>query len=218
MQYIKPNDLSAKNAIILIVIVVTIEIISIFSNFFQYDLLKIAAKSGEISIETLKSNDKRQSFIAIVQFLAFVVSGVMFILWFKRAYSNLHIKVSHLSYYEFWTVFSWFVPLVNLVFPFKVMKELYQETKKLLVNKGLIVEEKLSSGIVGWWWTFWIIYGLFSTVLFRIYSRAESLNTLISLTIADMILSLNFVILTLITIKVIKNYSTVEPLLSEIKD
>lgn len=102
MENLKPNEKRAKNAIILIWIMLAFDIISFISGYFQYNLLQSAANGVEISIETANANDLREQIIGITNLIVFFISAITFILWFRRAYYNLHLKLSFLSYREEW--------------------------------------------------------------------------------------------------------------------
>jgi len=218
MENLKPNEQRAKNAITLIWIVLALEIVSLISGYFQYDLLQTAANGGEISTETATANDTREQIIGIIYLIAFVISGVTFIQWFRRAYYNLHQRVNHLSQTEGWAAGSWFVPIVSLFRPYQIMKELYQETKELLVKKGLSINENFATGSLGWWWTLWIINSAIGQFVFRYSMKAESIDEFTISTVASMIGNVVGIPLALITVKVIKDYANVEPLIIEIKD
>ncbi len=98
------------------------------------------------------------------------------------------------------------------------MKELYNETKDLLVKNGLNISENFSTGILGWWWTLWIIDNFLGQFVFRYSMRAETIDELTTMTIASMVSNIVGIPLALITVKVIKGYSNIEPLLNEITD
>jgi len=218
MENLKPNGQRAKNAITLIWIVLALDIVSLISGYFQYDLLQTAANGGKISIETAIANDTREQIIGIIHFIAFVISAVTFIQWFRRAYYNLHLRVNHLSHTEGWAAGSWFVPIVNLYRPYQIMKELYQETKELLTKKGLSINENFTTGYLGWWWTLWIINKIIGQFVFNYSMKAESIDEWTIITVASMVGNVVGIPLALITVKVIKDYSKVELLLREIKD
>ena len=218
MEDLKPNEQRAKNAINLIWIVLALEIASLISGYFQYDLLQTAANGGVISTETATANDTREQFIGFIYFIASIISGVTFIQWFRRAYYNLHQRVNHLSQTEGWAAGSWFVPIVSLFRPYQIMKELYQETKELLVKKGLSINENFATGSLGWWWTLWIINSAIGQFVFRYSMKAESIDEFTISTVASMIGNVVGIPLALITVKVIKDYANVEPLIIEIKD
>ncbi len=218
MENLKPNGQRAKNAIILIWIVLALEIISLISGYFQYDLLQSAANGAKISLETAIANDARERIIGILFLIAYIISAVTFIQWFRRAYFNLHQKVSNLALSEGWAAGSWFVPIVNLYQPYQIMKELYRETSELLIRKGIIVDSNLKANSIGIWWTLWIITNLIGQSVFRYSMQAKSIDELTISTVAGMIGKIVGIPLALITIKVIKDYSNIETLLTEVKD
>lgn len=218
MENLRPNGQRAKNAISLIWILLALEIISLISGYFQYNLLQTIANGGEISIETATANDTREQLIAIIYLIVSVISAVTFIQWFRRAYFNLHQKVTNLTHTEGWAAGSWFVPIVNLYRPYQIMKELYKETKELFNKKGVNINTNFTTSSLGWWWTLWIINNIIGQFIFRYSMRAESIDELTTSTIASMIGNIIEIPLSLITVKIIKDYSNVEPKLYEIND
>ncbi len=218
MEDLKPNEQRAKNAISLIWIVLALEIVSLISGYLQYDLLQTAANGGVISMETADANDSRERIIAIIYLIAFIISAITFIQWFRRAYFNLHIKVNGLLQPEGWAAGSWFVPVISLYRPYQIMKELYEETAEFLTKKGFSFNSNLSTRFLGWWWALWITNNVIGQFVFRYSMRAESIDELTVSTVAGMIGDIVGIPLALITIKVIKNYSSVEPFLIEIKN
>lgn len=218
MENLRPNQQRAKTAIILIWVVLGLEIVSLVSGYFQYDLLQSVANGEAISTEKANFNDTREQLIAILYTVTFIVSAVTFIQWFRRAYYNLHLKVKNLSHTEGWAAGAWFVPILSLFRPYQIMKELYHETKVLLTSKGLISEESLSTNTLGFWWALWIINNLVGQFVFRFSARAETVDELIISTGASMFANIIGIPLALIAIKVIKDYSNVEPLMHELVD
>ncbi|SRR6056297_1052796 len=216
MEKLKPNVQRAKNAIILIWVVLVLEIIMLISSYFQYDLLQTAKNGGVISIEAAYANDTREQIVAAFYLIAFVISAVTFIQWFRRAYFNLHLKVNNLSHSEGWAAGSWFVPIIHLYRPYQIMKELYHETIGILTRKGLILRKEYSIGFLGWWWALWITNSIIGQIHFRY--PIETVDDLIGSTVISMIGNVVGIPLALITVKVIKDYSEIEPLLNEIND
>ena len=216
MEKLQPNRQRAKNAIILIYIVFILEIITLISAYFQYDLLQTFKNGGNVSMEAADANDVRVQIIAIIYVITFLISAITFIQWFRRAYFNLHMKVNHLSHTEGWAAGSWFVPIISLYMPYNIMKELYMETKELLTKKGLLDSENLTTNSLGLWWTLWIINNIIGQVVWRY--PGETIDELIGGTVASMLGSVIGIVLALITVKVIKEYSDIEPLLNKIND
>lgn len=217
MEKLKSNEKRAKNVVLLIWLVLALEILSLISGYFQYELLQSVANGGSISVEKANANDIREMTIAIAYLVAHTISAVMFIMWFRRAYYNLHQKIDYLSYSESWAAGCWFVPIVNLYRPFQIMKEIYEETKELIIKKGVKMEVPITTSLLGWWWALWIINGISSQFVFRYSMKAETIEELTVTSVAGMICNIIGIPLALITIKVIRNYSEIEPLLNDVK-
>jgi len=215
---LKPNDNRAKNTITWIYIVLALEIVALISSLFQYSMLQVIASGNYVSEEATNANDIREGIIAFAYLIAWIVSAIVFIKWFRQAYFNLHKKVSNLSYTEGWAIASWFVPILCLYRPYRIMNDLYVETKKLLMKKGVLNEESITTHSLSLWWTLWIISTFIGNALFRHSLKAETTEQLINNTIGYIISYIIDIPLCLITIKVIKDYSKVEPLLLNIAD
>ncbi|AYN04196.1 DUF4328 domain-containing protein [Flavobacterium sp. 140616W15] len=135
MEELRPNEQRAKNAMLLIWIVLSINIVSLISNFLQYNLLHTVANGGFITPDEANANDSTQQIILIIYLIFFIISGVTFIQWFRRAYYNLHLKVDNLSHSEGWAAGCWFVPIISLYRPLQIMKELYNDSDFYLSKK-----------------------------------------------------------------------------------
>lgn len=216
MNYLKPNQKRAKNAITLIWIVFAMEIIAFISGYFQFDLLQHAADGAKVSMETANANDKREQIIGIAYLIVYVTSAVTFILWFRRAYFNLGQQTGSLTHTDVWATIGWFVPFANLYVPYRIMKEIYQKTNYLLKDSMVNVASKLSTSSLGLWWTLWIINNLIGQFVFRYSLKAESIEELTISTIVAMIGNVVGIPLALITVNIIKRYAAVEPLLYEL--
>jgi hypothetical protein len=217
MQDLKPNELRSKNAITLIWIVMSLDIIAFISNYFQFDLLQTVANGGTVTSGEAVFNDIRQQIIGVVYSITYLVSGIVFIQWFRRAYFNLHLRSSHLLYTDGWAAGSWFVPFLNLFRPFQIMKELYVETARIFSKKGLS-EEVSSTKFLGWWWALWLINNTVAQYEFRTSLKAEIAADLSNVTIAGMIGNLISIPLAIITVKVVKDYAKMERVLHSISD
>lgn len=213
MNTLKPNGQRAKNAVTLIWIMLILEIVALISGYFQYNLLQTVANGGEITIEMANANDTREQIIGILYIVAYIISIITFILWFRRAYYNLHLRVRNLSFSEGWAAGGWFVPILSLFRPYQIMRELYIETKALLIKKGITFNLNLSTSLLGSWWSFWILNNLIGQFVIRYTQRAESIDELTISTLGSMASHIIGIPLALLTIKVIANYAKVEPLL-----
>lgn len=217
MQALKPNEQRSQNAILLIWIALAMNCISLISSYFQYDLLQTAANGGEISTEAVTSNDNREQAIGIIQIIVFILSAITFIQWFRRAYFNLHLRVNRLSHSEGWAAGCWFVPIINLFRPYQIMQELFQATHFFLKRNEVHTREHLPISSLGLWWTFWIIDRFFGQFVLKYSMKADTIDELTTSTIAQLISNGIGIILAIITINIITEYSKLEPLMHKVK-
>ena len=218
MENLRPNKQRAQTAIILICIVMVLDVVSLISSYFQYHLLQSAANGAGLSTEAATANDNREMIIGFIYGVAFLISGITFIQWFRRAYFNLHLKVDNLKFGEGWAAGSWFTPVISIYRPYQIMKELYQKTSELLMNNGDESTANFSKTLVGIWWALWIINNYLGQIIFRSSLKADDINKLSSTSLMSMSESLIGIILGFITIKIIKDYSSMEQKLYEIED
>ena len=213
MQKLRPNQERAKTAIILIYIVMGIELIDCISDYFQLQLLQRFQSGITVSVSEATANDLRVSILALIYLAAYITSAVFFIRWFRRAYFNLHQVARVLSYGEGWAAGAWFVPILNLFRPYQIMKELYEETEILISKRSGTERITLPTAYVGIWWTLWIVNNLLGQFIFRSSREANDIGEMVFNTQMNLFVNIISIPLALITVKVIRDYSKVEPLL-----
>ena len=121
-------------------------------------------------------NNPGEVFVILLQALVLLLSvaanitwRILLMMWFYRAYANLQTRLPYrLSYSPGMAVGFFFIPILNLFRPFQTMKELYDDTRELFERDGLSDPTVLSTGLVGWWWTVWIVSFIMSFVFLRI--------------------------------------------------
>lgn len=208
MNNIRPNEQRANIAILMIWIVLAMVIITLISNYFQLELLKHALEGNSISMDEINANDTRVQLIGILYLIVYIISGITFIMWFRRAYFNLHNRLDELEYSEGWAAGSWFVPIIGLFRPYKIMKEIYEENLTILYRKD--IDTNISTQFLGWWWFLWIASSVLSQISLRLSLRADDLNKLETSTTVEIIGNIIAIPLAIIAIKVIKDASTLE--------
>ena len=110
---------------------------------------------------------------------------------------------------------AWFVPFINVVRPYSMMKEMWIESSKLIYGQtyNLVQNKK----IIISWWTLWIISGIAGRVLWKQSMRAETIGEILRSTQISVIAGGLDVLLTIITIMMIRKYSQMESKLEEIE-
>lgn len=211
---IKPNADRAKNAIIAVLVVMSLDIISGLSSVMQLDLLNDVSNGVAVSDEAFAANDLREQAIGYVYLVAFIVSAVFFILWFRRAYYNLQVRTGNCQHSDGWAAGSWFVPIISLYRPYQMMKELATETSSLLsIASGK--EVKSDTDTIGIWWALWIITNYIGNYIFKNIFSGETIENLTDSTILQIVNAVIAIPMALVTVSMIKKYAAKETALTQ---
>ena len=216
MTSLRKNTDRAKLAVVMLSVMVGLDVLSAISSFMQYQLLSDFRDGVVFSEADGAANDLRESIIGAVYTLFYIVTVVVFIQWFRRAYFNLHLRTQNLRHSEGWAAGAWFIPIFNLYAPVQIMMDLYKESRNVLRKAGFTEELDLPTNLVSIWWALWVLGSITSNINTRII-LSENLNSLVNgsmIAIFAHLLSLGAAI-TLIF--VIQKYAKVEPLLSDLR-
>ena len=215
---IKINSKRGKYAITLIWIIFALEIISLILYTSQFQILNQNLDKNNIPQSILTVANNSIDIVGIVYTIIYIISAIAFLMWFRRAYYNLHLKVKHLSYKESWSLWSWFVPVINLFRPYQIMIELFLHTDILLSKKINNYTPSHASSLIGFWWFLWLISSFFGNYVFRYSANANSSEELVTSAMLSIINSVIGISSALITIKLLKIYTKEEPLFYEINE
>jgi Domain of unknown function (DUF4328) len=161
----------------LLIATVVLCVISIVSGLMQVELLSRTAYG--ISEAEATTNDLREQVIGGLQLLFLLATAVTFLTWFYRAHSNLRaLGAARLAYTPRWAVGGFFVPFLNLVRPFQVMRELWNvtmEPRSDMRAKADSSEEvqSPSSSLVNWWWGCFLVSGILGNMVMRLSFKQE---------------------------------------------
>ncbi len=88
---------------------------------------------------------------SLLTLIPYLLLGIFFVIWMKRAYDNLyHSGTENLRYTSGWAIAGWFIPLANLVIPYRIIKEIWDETQQTFYKDP--IGEIYESSIVDYWW------------------------------------------------------------------
>jgi len=118
---------------------------------------------GNVDMDKAEANDLRHVVLTVFWLGAYLTTIITFIMWFRRAYNNLHtVNPEGCEYPENWAAIGWFIPFLNLVRPYQIMREIWDGTFR---NAGM--ETEGSSSIVGLWWGLYIGGNILSNIFSR---------------------------------------------------
>lgn len=222
MMKLKDNSKRARLIINVFWGLCILNFIAIISTYFENELLERIKIGATFSMQEAESNDSRQAIIGLCQMVVYITSLVLFLNWFRRAYGNLHrIGIKTLKYSETMAVWSFFIPIINFYRPYKIAKEIATGTIGKLNELNPHNKANSKVIIIGLWWILTII----NYFLVQLYVRRYSDNLLLdNYTIHDLIeinqllmLSDFFdIVVTIVTILMIKHISKYESLLFNI--
>jgi hypothetical protein len=215
---LRPNAERAKLAIILIWATLAIEVISVISDYFQYRLISGMVAGEPIDMGLAESNDMRQRLIGITAIIVLIVSAIIYVRWFRRAFYNLETKTRGLQFSNNDAASCWFIPLLNLYKPFQIMDEMYRRTEILLSEQVKDYKASFTFYNIRWWWAFWILHNIAGQIVFRMAMAAETADEILNATIFSMVTGLINIPLALIAILVIQDYTEKENLLASLKN
>jgi hypothetical protein len=124
----------------------------------------IAIQNLRLSAMTLETRHDILRMLAVADRLiqlSFIAAAVCFLIWLKRAWSNLPSLGGQTERdpQAPGIVVGWFIPLYNLVHGYRTVHQLYLESQRPAVLPDGY-ELPTRAGIVGWWWGLWIFRNL----------------------------------------------------------
>ncbi|MGI8542434.1 MAG: DUF4328 domain-containing protein, partial [Aridibacter sp.] len=96
-----------------------------------------------------------------------------------RAFRNLlSLRSQHSEFSPGWAVGWWFVPLANLVKPFQVVRELWNESDPEFDEElGFLAGDLGSPAIIGFWWATFLISGFLFRISSNLIDNAGNIDT-----------------------------------------
>lgn len=210
MRHLTSNHVRSAYAKVSLLVLSFVNILLLIFSSFSY------FKNSELDTDAIfyQSSLMVNSLVYIAVFFT-IVSVILFMLWFKRAYANLYfVDSSCLSYKDGWTIGSWFVPVLNLYLPYKLMLDMFNGTN-IYLRLEYAHSGRLKNTFIYCSWFFYIIcmiLGIWRGI--NVYILEEGSDTLIMLDY--MISTLTFLSTTLLYIfsyLIVKTYSKTEILI-----
>ena len=203
MNSLRDNTARAKQAISIFWILLGLTIVNIATLVWQYLAFSRALKDPvDVDMVWISVSDSLRYVITISNSIIMILSMIFFIMWFRRAYYNLHqLPWNNARYSEGWAAGSWFVPVIFFWWPYQIMVDIWKGTQHALRER---LGEPRSTAIVGWWWTLLIITVLFNRAIFIFFTESNGIERFLIITKIDMIGEVISIPAILITITLIQ--------------
>lgn len=141
--------------------------------------------------ESLNLYDMLDLGIGMLYLLVFGSTIVFFCMWLYRASRNLVALGTPrhaLEYSPGWAVGSFFVPFVNLVVPYRAVRETWAKSEPAVGDETYMSPSPPGGpAFMKLWWAFWLISNFASNAAFRVSLSAETPEAMLAARWVDLV-------------------------------
>ena len=210
MDDILIKDWRYKFVYIMFTLSIIIGVVAVVTGFTQYGLLTDVNNGINVSDSVIESNESLNTIVSIIQTVIAVLTVIAFLLWFYKAHKNtVNISEQPLKYSPVWSVGGFFIPLINLVLPYKIAKEIWYAS----VNDSYDYNQLNNKPMVGFimtWWLLFILSSGTSRLSSQLILKAEELQSFIEATISYIVSDSLIILGSIAAIYFIKTVSNVQ--------
>lgn len=209
MYSLRNNATRAREIITVLFVLIGLSVLNMAVLVWQYMLLDDVVKHPlTIDEQTLTLSDNVRSVVAIANSICMIISVIYFIRWFRRAYFNLHtLPSARPEFSEGWAAGAWFVPFLNLVRPYQIMKEIWEGSQNAVAHRLGVME---GSGFIGLWWGAHLVSNIYSNVVARLSNDAATAEDLMSAHRLEFIGDVLSIVAAILAIQLIRKTAVVE--------
>jgi hypothetical protein len=178
-----------KWLVMTLAIYILVSLITLVSDAYQIRLLT-SIMNYEYDYSTAISlagiNDLWQTIIAGIGLAVTILSTVIFLYWFYRAYRNLpSLGAKVLKFNPKWVIAYFFIPILALWKPFKALEEIW-----IVSTNAYTSSSARSSYVLLIWWILFIVSNLMGFLLGRSITSATTLEGIINWSNQDIALQI----------------------------
>lgn len=198
----RPNRRRAQLAVIglsicalisVMIIVITISAINLFQRL----------TTGDFTMAEVTAIDERLRTLALFEVGTYLVTAIIFLLWIYRAYQN-HEQLSRrgTEYSPNWAAGGFFVPFLNWVRPYQVVREMWDETQVGPTDD--VFAATPSHVIIIVWWLSFLAMNFISRLYSGVASAADSVTELTSAATVDILVQAVTILSALLAIRIVQ--------------
>lgn len=136
-----------------------------------------SASSVTVGDEEINAAELMLGFVALAQLFVYLATIVLFIVWLHRAYKNVPAFGVQTEHSPGWAAGSWFIPFLNLVRPYQIVKETWVKSDPgvdLSAGYADAGAGARAATLVGVWWAFWLLSNVVGNVHGRLVGDAQT--------------------------------------------
>lgn len=137
------------------------ELLAVTVDVGQLSIIRRAQQGRVLTFAEVDENQSMLVTIGTVRLALVVLTGILFIWWFSRAYRNLaSLGVYGLRYARGWAIGAWFVPILNLFRPKQIADDIWRASNpELPPEAGALWQAGTVTPWVHAWWAAGLISG-----------------------------------------------------------
>jgi Domain of unknown function (DUF4328) len=168
---------------------VLIDLISIGFGYSRIAFLSRVVNEEAILPSDLTAEAERQQLVGALLIAAYVIAGVVFLIWLYRAHRNkLALASRGGRYSSSWSILLFFVPIVNLYYSYDIFRELWKQSNPdaglsdAFLKQHASTHEQYSSktALIGVWWGSVIASGVLARTSATLAAHATTISDLVS--------------------------------------
>lgn len=174
-----PLDRRASWALALFGLSVLLDVVMLAADVSQLRLISRGLSGEGFTEAEAAANDGRMSLISTANLVVYAGCVLTFLVWFRRAYANLlGLGAEKLEHSPGWAIGFFFVPLANLVYPYRIAKEIWHGSQSSSdAGEPLLGGVERGQSLVTSWWLSWLLAGFIGNVALGL-SRGNTLAAL----------------------------------------
>jgi hypothetical protein len=142
---------------ILLACVIGVNALGVLLNAYGIGLIaSLQTDPSMVADSDLVSFDTMTLVLAFLNFLVVTSTGIVTMTWLYQAYGSREADPSLLPHARWWTIGGWLIPVISLVRPFQILRDLnLATTSPPSSEKGMPPVVVPSS--LGWWWACYLL-------------------------------------------------------------
>jgi Domain of unknown function (DUF4328)/Septum formation len=152
--------------------------------------------------EAVVASDERLVVGAAALMATFLVSAVLWLLWFHRAYRNVEsFGTVSMRFGSGWAVGAWFVPILNWFRPKQIANDIWRGTDP---DPPPGWRQPPVAPLVHWWWAAWLGSWLLGNLSFRLINDARTLDAERAAVAVDIIAGISYVVAGVLALRFVR--------------
>jgi tetratricopeptide (TPR) repeat protein len=197
-----PNRRRAQITVIALGVCALISVMIIVNSLMTIEFFQRLAR-GNYTMAEATALDERARALALFEAGAYLVTAIIFLFWIHRAYKN-HEQLSRHStaYSPNWAVGGFFVPFLNWVRPYQVVREMWDESQAGAQDELLLAAP--SHAIIITWWLTFLAMNLISRMFSMVADTAETAAELTSAINIDIVVQVLTIVSAVCAMRIIQ--------------